>query len=1237
MTKSLKIFLSGFVCLGLSIVLVLYLDFLPSTPNYAYHTKTVSHKVNAQLKYIKNQASKLKQKINESEYINFTFIVEKFKYPYFIFEDGKLLFWSDNKVFPSYSSISGIYKYKFITLKNDKYLVCRYQFISNRGKSYEVFFMINLYSHYEIENEYLKSKLNEDFFAHYQVHLSDYGTEGKYNIFAETGEYLFSIEYDETKKNDSALWLAVTFILMLSGISLIILFIYNKVISLQKIEKYESAFLLILCSVVSMRAIMLYFEMPFFLVDWDIFNSKFYASSVISPSVGDLFINQLCVFFVLLYFFTHYKKTNYSFKLEKLNSKWKLVVAFVLLLLSTFSLYLVFDVTKSIFQHAKEVLDISKDIEFNLFKLLFILIFICLSLSYFIVNQIIGRLFLKVNKHYSLLYFCVLLLIVMLASSLLGYLYLKSSVLLSLLSVVYIGVIVYFKLPKTIKFFRYKTYLYFFLSAFVCAITGAIAVYEVDSLRTVNDKEKFSNSLLIENDFQGEYLLNEITEKINNDGTIKNLFDNQISNKSLIEQKVRRVYLNNYFDKYDIDIHLYNDHGIRLLQTSNESYRQVKSKYNQTANKTQYENLFYINESRKNVTSKYVSCIEMNKDGIIVGYILIELKLKKLIPNSVYPELLVDSRFEQETPRSYSYAIYRDHKMLYSYGDYNYTDFFKSMAYANQEQGNSEFSYNAFDHLIISASGNKLIVISSPEYRFFNLFSNFSFLLMVLMFTILLAIVSYSAYFNYTEKLQLNFSAKIQIYLNFSFFLPLLIVSVATLGIISADYKAYINDNFVQKAKRVRVNIADILDQYNNRTISKELLNSSLIELAKYSESDVNIFDVYGKLIATSQPLIYQSGLNSGLMNPEAYSKIVELKGRVMMIKENIGTLNYNAVYTVIKSPETGEVSGVLSIPYFHSKTDLEKHLIEVLNTIIDIFMVVFIFFLILSFITSRILTDPFTLITQKIKKISFSYENEPLSWNSKDEIGLLVGEYNKMLLKLVESKRILSQTEKESAWREMAQQVAHEIKNPLTPMKLSIQHLQRAMADNREDLNQLMGRSLQNLLIQVDTLSDIATSFSTFAKMPVPKNEAFEIGALLKQTVEFYNNIERGFVKLEQPTSSFMVLCDGHLMGRIISNLILNALQSVPNDRDPHVYVRLSVIDGKVLIEVNDNGLGIPEAIREKVFIPNFSTKYGGSGIGLAVAKRGVEHAGGKIWFETPTDRGTSFYIALPMISDEV
>ena len=1236
MTKSIKILISGFVCLALSIALVLYLDFLPSTPNYAYHTKTVSNKVNAQLKYIKSEATKIKQKINESEYINFTYIVEKFKYPYFVFEDGKLLFWSDNKVFPSYASLSGIYKYKFVTIKNDIFLVCRYPFISNRGKSYEVFFMINLYTNYEIENEYLKSNLNEDFFAHYQVHLSDYGTEGKYNVFTETGEYLFSIEYDEDKKNDQSLWLAVTFILMVTGIGLIILFIYNKVLSLQVQEKFEQSFLLIVVSVLFMRGIMLYFKMPFFLVDWDIFNSKFYASSVVSPSVGDLFINQLCVFFVLLYFFNHYKKTNYSFKLEHLPNRMKWLVATIIVAIAIVSLYLVFDVTKSIFQHAKEVLDISRNIEFNLFKFLFVLIFIFLSLSYFVVNQIIGRLFLKINKHFSLLFFIALLLIMMLWSSFLGNSFAASSILLSVLAVTYFGIIVYFKLPKTIKFFRYKTYLYFFISAFVCAITGATAVYEVDSLRAINDKERYSNSLLIENDIQGEYLLNEIAEKINKDGAIKNLFTNQLSNKALIEQKVRRVYLNNYFDKYEIDIKLFNVLGIRLMHSSSEHYHHAKSKYNKAAYKTQYDNLFYINESSKNASSKYVSCIDVNKDGIIVGYIMIELKLKKLIPNSVYPELLVDSKFEQETPQAYSYAIYRDKKLLYSYGDYNYTDFFKSMVFDDKLLNNTTFSYNDFDHLVIKANANKLIVISSPAYRFFNLFSNFSFLLMVLLFAILLAIVTYSAYFNYTQKLQLNLSAKIQIYLNFSFFLPLLIVSVATLGIISADYKAYINDNFVEKAKRVRVNIAEILDEFNKQAISKEVLNTSLIALAKYSESDINIFDVHGKLIATSQPLIYQSGLNSGLMNPEAYSKIVELKGRVMMIKENIGALNYNAVYTVIKSPETGEMSGVLSIPYFHSKTDLEKHLIEVLNTIIDIFMVVFIFFLVLSYITSRILTDPFNLITQKIKKVSFSAENEPLSWNSKDEIGLLVGEYNKMLLKLVESKRILSQTEKESAWREMAQQVAHEIKNPLTPMKLSIQHLQRAMVDKREDLDQLMGRSLVNLLTQVDTLSDIATSFSAFAKMPIPKNEPIVIGDLLKQTVEFYNNIENGFVKLQQAPQAYRVLCDGQLMGRIISNLILNALQSVPNDRSPEVFVRLLAAGGRVLIEVNDNGAGIPANIQDKVFIPNFSTKYGGSGIGLAVAKKGVEHAGGKIWFESVANVGTTFYIELPMIKDE-
>ena len=150
---------------------------------------------------------------------------------------------------------------------------------------------------------------------------------------------------------------------------------------------------------------------------------------------------------------------------------------------------------------------------------------------------------------------------------------------------------------------------------------------------------------------------------------------------------------------------------------------------------------------------------------------------------------------------------------------------------------------------------------------------------------------------------------------------------------------------------------------------------------------------------------------------------------------------------------------------------------------------------------------------------------------------------------------------------------------------------------------------------------------------MPIPINEPCDINNLLSQTIDFYNNLEKGFVKLEKPAEICMALCDGQLMGRIISNLILNAMQSVANDRVPEIYVRLTSNAEKVLIEVCDNGTGIPENIKEKVFIPNFSTKYNGSGIGLAVAKRGVEHAGGRIWFETQADIGTSFFIELPVI----
>jgi nitrogen fixation/metabolism regulation signal transduction histidine kinase len=278
-------------------------------------------------------------------------------------------------------------------------------------------------------------------------------------------------------------------------------------------------------------------------------------------------------------------------------------------------------------------------------------------------------------------------------------------------------------------------------------------------------------------------------------------------------------------------------------------------------------------------------------------------------------------------------------------------------------------------------------------------------------------------------------------------------------------------------------------------------------------------------------------------------------------------------------------------------------------------------------------LTVPLRLITQKIQKTSLHNYNEPLEWESDDEIGLLVNEYNRMLVKLEESKQALSRSEKESAWREMAQQVAHEIKNPLTPMKLTLQHLQRKLLNGGEVVKEQAEKSFNTLLDQVDTLNDIATSFSAFAKMPIPKEEVFDIGAVLKKNIELYSNDNEVEILTDIPPGDFFVKGDQQLMSRIFTNLILNGIQSVPAGRKPEISVSLQKNIHFIRVEIHDNGMGISETIRNKIFIPNFSTKYAGSGIGLALAKRGVEHAGGKIWFETEEEQGTSFFIELPLL----
>jgi nitrogen fixation/metabolism regulation signal transduction histidine kinase len=419
------------------------------------------------------------------------------------------------------------------------------------------------------------------------------------------------------------------------------------------------------------------------------------------------------------------------------------------------------------------------------------------------------------------------------------------------------------------------------------------------------------------------------------------------------------------------------------------------------------------------------------------------------------------------------------------------------------------------------------------------------------------------------------------------------------------------------------------VERYKEGNLGGPDIDRSITQLAQYSELDINLFDTEGRLVSASQPKIYQYNLLSRFINPLAYHSIIEDRSNSILLNESVDFLEYKSAYVGIRSFESGRLLGILSIPFFESKYELDKEILVILINILNIFTFIFIVILLASYFASRALTVPLSLITQKIKKTTLTGYNEPLEWESDDEIGMMVGEYNRMLKNLEASKTALARSEKESAWREMAQQVAHEIKNPLTPMKLTLQHLKRTLSQGNSNNTD---KPLNSLLQQIDTLSDIATSFSSFAKMPVPKNQRFEISSVLRKTIQLHENDANHKIISSLEYGNHYVMGDSQLMGRIFSNLIINGIQSVPADTEPVIKISLNTANNKLVVTIQDNGAGIPEAIRDKIFIPNFSTKDTGSGIGLSIAKRGIEHAGGKIWFET-SEQGTTIFVELPLV----
>jgi nitrogen fixation/metabolism regulation signal transduction histidine kinase len=367
-------------------------------------------------------------------------------------------------------------------------------------------------------------------------------------------------------------------------------------------------------------------------------------------------------------------------------------------------------------------------------------------------------------------------------------------------------------------------------------------------------------------------------------------------------------------------------------------------------------------------------------------------------------------------------------------------------------------------------------------------------------------------------------------------------------------------------------------------------------------------------------------------MNPQALQEL-QLKNKSSFShSEEIGKLSFISSYLPIYNENRKEI-GYINLQHFGQQQEYESQIETFVTSIINVFILLLALSVIIGLVVSNWLIEPLIILKKHMANIQFGKENKHIKYQQKDEIGAIVQAYNDKLDELKIAAQKLASTERESAWREMAQQIAHEIKNPLTPMKLSIQHLLRSYDPKNEESEKQLNRVLHSIIEQIDGLARIANEFSDFAKMPEPIFKRENMVEIIEKVVNLYENEGGGTFQFDKPSQAIFVNVDRNLWIQVMVNLLQNAQQALMGIEKGKIHVIISLDEHQCLIQVIDNGCGISSEESVRIFTPHFTTKSSGSGIGLSLVKQIVEKHGGSISFSSKENEGTSFRLELPIV----
>ncbi len=586
------------------------------------------------------------------------------------------------------------------------------------------------------------------------------------------------------------------------------------------------------------------------------------------------------------------------------------------------------------------------------------------------------------------------------------------------------------------------------------------------------------------------------------------------------------------------------------------------------------------------------------------------------LDNSEHPgspfQFFIEFNSSDGQPLTSDYQLYRDHSaygpLLNGYPETFVADIEES-SYVSQGK---KFITSSYPAGFSSLSIHNVVDLIKP----ISLFS-YIFVLLILSSLILLGANRIKQFL--PKSINTNFFTgslqnKIQLTI-----IMLIVSSFILIGFITIYYFNQISDKYARVALERKLDLATKMFQKDDFNYNE--LQNTINDLHHSETIDIYLINEASQIIASN----YRAkGLEEDILSLDTLETFrrFELDG-----------LSYQSM--------TAQLAVVDDSPVYlkiiaNSQSNSVSYVSDFIGTLINIYVFLFIIAGAIAIFISKPITDPISAIGERMRQLKLGKRNEPLDYSSEDELGALVKEYNAMISKLEDSTKMIAQTERDNAWREMAKQVAHEIKNPLTPMKLSIQYLQRAIGMADADPHVLIDRISNTLIEQIDNLTQIANEFSNFGTLPKGSNEKVILNEVVEAIHDLFRKRDDMDIMLEEPIDDVVVFADKNHLIRILNNLLKNAMQAIPEQKRGRINLRLYTGKNRAIIKVSDNGTGIPSSMRDKIFTPNFTTKSSGTGLGLAISATMLETFNGKIYFETEENIGTDFYIEIPLMRTE-